>query len=133
MKSCLNWTLDKMKSCIYINWTLDKMKSCTYINWTLNNVVLIFVNLTCINQTPVYSEHKADSIIIHCTWHKQVCLDYTRYLSINYYIIVLDMMKTAIIIQIEQLGQYGTKLANTDYFLVLADFDPANIGVQESL
>ena len=39
------------------------------------------------------------------------------------------MMKTAIIIQIEQLGQYGTKSANTDYFLVLADFDPANIGV----
>ena len=108
MKSCtyINWILDKMKSCIYINWTLDKMKSCTYINWTLNNVVLIFVNLTCINQTPVYSEHKADSIIIHCTWHKQVCLDYTRYLSINYYIIVLDMMKTAIIIQLEQLGQY---------------------------
>ena len=36
------------------------------------------------------------------------------------------MMKTAIRIRIEQLGQY-------DYFLVLADFDPANIGVQESL
>ena len=43
------------------------------------------------------------------------------------------MMKTAIIIQIEQLGQYGTKSANTDYFLVLADFDPANNGAQESL
>jgi hypothetical protein len=43
------------------------------------------------------------------------------------------MMKTAIIIQIEQLGQYGTKSANTDYLLVLVDFDPANIGVQESL
>jgi hypothetical protein len=28
-------------------------------------------------------------------------------LLINYYIIVLDVMKTAIIIQIEQLGQYG--------------------------
>ena len=54
-------------------------------------------------------------------------------LLINYYIIVLDMMKTAIIIQIEQLGQYVTKSANTDYFLVLADFDPANIGAQESL
>ena len=54
-------------------------------------------------------------------------------LLINYYIIVLDMMKTAIIIQIEQLGQYGTKSANTDYLLVLVDFDPANIGVQESL
>ena len=37
------------------------------------------------------------------------------------------MMKTAIIIQIEQLGQYGTKSANTHYFLLLADFDPANI------
>ena len=42
-------------------------------------------------------------------------------------------MKTAIIIQIEQLGQYGTKSVNTDYFLVLVDFEPANIGVQESL
>ena len=43
------------------------------------------------------------------------------------------MIKTAIIIPREQLGQYGTKSPNTDYFLVLADFDPANIGVQESL
>ena len=43
------------------------------------------------------------------------------------------MMKTAIIIPREQLGQYGTKSSNTDYFLVLADFDPANIGAQESL
>jgi hypothetical protein len=43
------------------------------------------------------------------------------------------MMKTAIIIQIEQLGQYWTKSAKTDYFLVLGDFDPANIGVQQSL
>jgi hypothetical protein len=43
------------------------------------------------------------------------------------------MMKTAIIIQIELFGQYGTKSANTDYLLVLSDFDPANIGVQESL
>ena len=43
------------------------------------------------------------------------------------------MMKTAIIIQLEQLSQYRTKSANTDYFLVLADFDPVNIGVQESL
>ena len=43
------------------------------------------------------------------------------------------MMKTAIIIQLEQLVQYGTKSANTDYFLALADFDPANISVQESL
>ena len=33
-------------------------------------------------------------------------------------------------IQIVQLDQYGTKLANTDFafFLVLADFDPGNIG-----
>ena len=43
------------------------------------------------------------------------------------------MMKTAIIIQIEQLGQNGTRSANTDYFLVLADFDPVNVSVQESL
>ena len=42
------------------------------------------------------------------------------------------MMKTTIIIHIE-LGQYGTKSGNMDYFLVLVDFDPANIGVQESL
>jgi hypothetical protein len=32
---------------------------------------------------------------------------YKKMVLINYYIIVLDMMKTAIIIQIEQLGQYG--------------------------
>ena len=43
------------------------------------------------------------------------------------------MMKTAIIIQLEQLVQYGTKSANTDYVVVLVDFDPANIGVHESL
>jgi hypothetical protein len=28
-----------------------------------------------------------------------------------------------------QFGQYGTKSANKDSFLVLADFDSANIGV----
>ena len=42
-------------------------------------------------------------------------------------------MKTAFIIQIVQLGQYGTMSPNTDFFLVLADFDPANIGVPDSL
>ena len=38
--------------------TLNKPKSC--INRTLNRVLMkeIFVNLTCINRTPVYSEHK---------------------------------------------------------------------------
>jgi hypothetical protein len=37
-------------------------------------------------------------------------------------------MKTAIVMQIVQLGQYGEKSANTDFFLVLTDFDPVNIG-----
>jgi hypothetical protein len=39
--------------------TLDKPKSC--INRTCNKVLMqeIFVNLTCINQIPVYSEHKS--------------------------------------------------------------------------
>jgi hypothetical protein len=31
------------------------------------------------------------------------------------------------------LGQYGTKSSNTNCFLVSADFDPANIGVPDSL
>ena len=39
-------------------------------------------------------------------------------------------MKTAFVIQIVQLGQYGTKPSNTDVFPVLADFDPDNIGVR---
>lgn len=43
------------------------------------------------------------------------------------------MMKTAIIIQREQLGQYWTKSVNTDFFLVLAEFNPANTGVPDSL
>jgi hypothetical protein len=43
-------------------------------------------------------------------------------------------MKTAFVIQIVQLGQYGTKSANTDFFfLVLADFDPPIIGVPDCL
>jgi hypothetical protein len=42
-------------------------------------------------------------------------------------------MKTAFVMQIVQLGQYETNAANTDFFLVLADFDPANIGVPDSL
>ena len=39
--------------------TLNKLKFC--INRTLNKVLMqkIFVNLTCINQTPVYFEHKS--------------------------------------------------------------------------
>ena len=42
-------------------------------------------------------------------------------------------MKTAFVIQIVQLGQYGTESANTCFFLVLTDFDPANIGVPDTL
>ena len=43
-------------------------------------------------------------------------------------------MKTAFVIQIVQLGQYGTKSAYTDFFfLVFADIDPAIIGVPNSL
>ena len=42
-------------------------------------------------------------------------------------------MKTDFVIQIVQLGQYGTKSANMVVFLLLADFDPANIGVPNSL
>ena len=42
-------------------------------------------------------------------------------------------MKTTFVIQIVQLSQYGTKSANTDFFFVLANFDPANIGVLDSL
>ena len=41
-----------------VNQTLNKLESC--INLTLNKVLMleIFVNLTCINQAPVYSKHK---------------------------------------------------------------------------
>ena len=44
-ETCLNRTLSKLESCI---------------NQTLNKVIMqeMFVNWTCINQTPVYSEHK---------------------------------------------------------------------------
>ena len=45
----------------------------------------------------------------------------------------IHKMKSAFVIQIVQLGQYGTKAANTDFILVLADFFPANIGVTDSL
>jgi hypothetical protein len=40
-------------------------------------------------------------------------------------------MKTAFVILIVQLCQYGTKSDNTDFFVVLADFDLANIGVPD--
>ena len=45
-ETCLNRTVNKPKSCI---------------NRTLNKVLMqeIFVNLTCINRTPVLSEHKS--------------------------------------------------------------------------
>ena len=51
------------ETCIYseicLSLTLNKPKFC--INRTLNKVLMqkIFVNLTCINQTPVYFEHKS--------------------------------------------------------------------------
>jgi hypothetical protein len=49
---------------IPLSWTPNKLESC--INWTLNKVQIyeIFVNLTCINQTPVYSEHKSWSQVV---------------------------------------------------------------------
>jgi hypothetical protein len=45
----------------------------------------------------------------------------------------MNKMKNAFMIQIVQLGQYGTKSANTEFFLVLAVFDPTNIGVHHYL
>ena len=42
-------------------------------------------------------------------------------------------MKTSLVIQIVQLGQYGTKSTNTYFCLIFATFDPANIGVPDSL
>ena len=45
-ETCLNRTLINLKSCI--NRTLKKVQ-----------MKEIFVNLTCINQTPVYYEHKS--------------------------------------------------------------------------
>jgi hypothetical protein len=42
-------------------------------------------------------------------------------------------MKTSLVIQIVQLGQYGTKSTNTYLCLAFATFDPANIGVPDSL
>jgi hypothetical protein len=54
-------------------------------------------------------------------------------LLINYCSIYINKMETAFVIQIVQIGQYRTKSTNADFFLVLADFDPANIGVLDSL
>ena len=42
-------------------------------------------------------------------------------------------MKTAFVKQSVQLVQYGTKTANTHFFLALTNFDLANIGVPDSL
>jgi hypothetical protein len=55
-ETCLNRTLNKTETCL--NRTLNKTETC--LNQTLNEVTMkeIFVNLTCINHTPVYSEHK---------------------------------------------------------------------------
>jgi hypothetical protein len=50
-ETCLSWTPNKLESCI--NWTLNKVQ-----------IYEIFVNLTCINQTPVYSEHKSWSQVV---------------------------------------------------------------------
>ena len=51
------WTFVQWNQCL--NWTLNKPKSC--INQTLNKILMqeIFVNLTFINRTLVYSEHKS--------------------------------------------------------------------------
>jgi len=54
-------------------------------------------------------------------------------LLINYFYIYINDMKTAFVKQRVQLVQYGTKMANTDFFLVLTNFDLANIGVPNSL
>jgi len=50
---------DKVQCETCPNRTLNKTESC--INKTLNEFPMfeIFVNLTCINQTPVYSEDKS--------------------------------------------------------------------------
>ena len=58
--TCVHYEFSKIwysKPCL--NWTLNKPKSC--INRTLNKVLMqeIFVNLICIYRTPVYSEHKS--------------------------------------------------------------------------
>jgi ribosome biogenesis protein Tsr3 len=51
---------DDIEKCL--NQTLNKTES--YINWTRNKVSMpeIFVDLTCINQTPVYSEDNGHSV-----------------------------------------------------------------------
>ena len=43
----------------------------------------------------------------------------------------MNKMKTTFVTQILQLDQYGTKSSNTDFFLVLAEFYPTNIGVPD--
>jgi hypothetical protein len=44
------------------------------INWTLNRLPMleIFVYLTCINQAPVYSEHKRWSVFSNLSSHKYI-------------------------------------------------------------
>ena len=56
-KSCINQTSSNLESCI--NQTSSNPESC--INQTLNQIRMkeIFVNLTYINRTPVYSERKS--------------------------------------------------------------------------
>ena len=53
-ETCINQTLNKPETCI--NQTLNKPETC--INQTLDKVLHIFIILTCINQPPVFSEHK---------------------------------------------------------------------------
>ena len=61
-ETCLNRTLNKLNySETCLNSTLNKPES--YIKRTLNKLLMqkIFVYLTCINRTPVYSKHKSFS------------------------------------------------------------------------
>ena len=70
-ESCIHQTLNKPES--WLHQTLNKPESC--IHQTLNKVPMykIFVNLTCIYWTPVYSEHKV-------VYFRQVPLYFTFFL-----------------------------------------------------
>ena len=76
-ETCLNRILNELESGINWNpeWTgiLNKLESC--LNQTLNKVPMleIFVNLTCINQTPVYSEDKSWSQV--CSVYRFQCIE----------------------------------------------------------
>ena len=81
-ESCIHHTLNKPESWLHqtlnkpeswLHQTLNKPESC--IHQTLNKVPMykIFVNLTCIYWTPVYSEHKV-------VYFRQVPLYFTFFL-----------------------------------------------------